>query len=50
MENYLEAFVNVRDGDPVFIQGHENLNRAVQDDVVAIEILPGQSLILNDLN
>jgi len=24
----------------IFVQGHENLNRAVNDDVVAIEMLP----------
>ena len=38
----------------IFIQGHENLNRAVQQDVVAIEMLPEthwtcpSSLILED--
>lgn len=40
-ENYLEATVNVHDEDePVFIQGSANLNRAVHEDVVAVEILP----------
>lgn len=24
----------------VFLQGHESLNRAIQDDVVAVEMLP----------
>lgn len=40
-ENYLEANVSVHDKDQmVFIQGHMNLNRAVQSDIVAIEMLP----------
>ncbi|XP_064637468.1 exosome complex exonuclease RRP44-like [Lineus longissimus] len=40
-ENYLEANVSVAEKDEmVFIQGSQNLNRAVQDDIVAIEMLP----------
>ncbi|KAK0045183.1 exosome complex exonuclease RRP44 [Biomphalaria pfeifferi] len=40
-ENYLEANVSIRDKDQmVFVQGLQNLNRAVNDDVVVIEILP----------
>ncbi|GFN79180.1 exosome complex exonuclease rrp44, partial [Plakobranchus ocellatus] len=40
-ENYLEAFVSVKDQEKmVFIQGLQNLNRAVNDDAVAIEMLP----------
>lgn len=40
-ENYLEANVSVRDHDNfVFVQGLHNLNRAVNDDNVAIEMLP----------
>uniref|UniRef100_A0A2C9KY59 CSD1 domain-containing protein n=1 Tax=Biomphalaria glabrata TaxID=6526 RepID=A0A2C9KY59_BIOGL len=39
-ENYLEANVSIRDKDQmVFVQGLQNLNRAVNDDVVVIEIL-----------
>ncbi|KAK3581182.1 hypothetical protein CHS0354_024716 [Potamilus streckersoni] len=39
-ENYMEANVSVHNDDRmIFIQGHMNLNRAVQDDVVAIEML-----------
>lgn len=55
-ENYLEASVNVHDSDePVFIQGRANLNRAVHDDIVAIEILPElewtcpSSLVIEDV-
>lgn len=42
-ENYLEANVFLNDNakyPSVFIQGYKNLNRAVHDDIVAIEILP----------
>ncbi|XP_071174781.1 exosome complex exonuclease RRP44-like isoform X2 [Mytilus edulis] len=40
-ENYLEANVSVHDQDRmIFVQGHQNLNRAVKDDIVAIELLP----------
>ncbi|KAH3778706.1 exosome complex exonuclease RRP44-like isoform X1 [Dreissena polymorpha] len=40
-ENYLEANVSVHNQEKmVFLQGHANLNRAVNDDVVAIEMLP----------
>ncbi|CAG5119545.1 unnamed protein product, partial [Candidula unifasciata] len=40
-ENYLEANVSVRDQERmIFVQGLQNLNRAVNDDVVAIEMLP----------
>lgn len=40
-ENYLEGRVSVVGGDEmVLIVGRENLNRAVQDDTVAIEMLP----------
>ncbi|XP_052815273.1 exosome complex exonuclease RRP44-like [Mya arenaria] len=40
-ENYLEANVSIHGQEKmVFLQGHKNLNRAVNDDVVAIEMLP----------
>ncbi|XP_055345726.1 exosome complex exonuclease RRP44-like [Paramacrobiotus metropolitanus] len=40
-ENYLEAQVSVEGRDQfVLIQGHAHLNRAVNDDIVAIEIFP----------
>ncbi|XP_005105731.1 exosome complex exonuclease RRP44 [Aplysia californica] len=40
-ENYLEANVSVRDQENmVFVQGLYNLNRAVNDDNVVIEMLP----------
>jgi len=40
-ENYLEANVSIRDMEEmVFIQGLANLNRAVNDDNVVIEMLP----------
>lgn len=42
-ENYLEANVFLSDNEKypqVFIQGYRNLNRAVHDDIVAVEILP----------
>ncbi|XP_048589574.1 exosome complex exonuclease RRP44 [Nematostella vectensis] len=39
-ENYLEATVYLKDGgDEVFIQGLINLNRAVNEDLVAVELL-----------
>ena len=42
-ENYLEANVFLQDNDKypqLFIQGYRNLNRAVNDDIVAVELLP----------
>ncbi len=40
-ENYLEGYVNVPSMEPwVLVQGLEGLNRAVQEDVVAVELLP----------
>ncbi|XP_068720951.1 exosome complex exonuclease RRP44-like isoform X1 [Montipora capricornis] len=40
-ENYTEAYVFVHNGDKqVFIQSLMNLNRAVHEDIVAVEILP----------
>lgn len=40
-ENYLEGFVNTEKfEESVIIQGHESLNRAIDGDVVAIELLP----------
>lgn len=42
-ENYLEANVFLNDNEKfpsIFIQGYKNLNRAVHDDIVAVEILP----------
>lgn len=40
-ENYLEANVSVHNQENmVFIQGHKNLNRAINSDVVAIAMLP----------
>lgn len=40
-ENYLEGFVNVHSMERwVLVQGLERLNRAVHEDVVAIELLP----------
>merc|ERR1719468_684317 len=42
-ENYLEANVFLNDNEKypsLFIQGYKNLNRAVHDDIVAVEILP----------
>lgn len=42
-ENYLEANVFVQNNEKynqVFIQGYKNLNRAINDDIVAVEILP----------
>lgn len=40
-ENYFEGFVNTNSLERwVVIQGLQNLNRAVQDDVVAVELFP----------
>ncbi|GFR81945.1 exosome complex exonuclease RRP44 [Elysia marginata] len=40
-ENYLEAYVSVKDQEKmIFVQGLQNLNRAVNDDSVALEMLP----------
>lgn len=40
-ENYTEAYVFVHDGDKqVFIQSLMRLNRAVNEDIVAVQILP----------
>ncbi|XP_064610549.1 exosome complex exonuclease RRP44-like [Liolophura sinensis] len=40
-ENYLEAMVSVHNEEKmVFMQGHRNLNRAIHDDIVAVELLP----------
>ncbi|CAF0750699.1 unnamed protein product [Rotaria sordida] len=56
-ENYLEANVFVQDSEKynqLFVQGYRNLNRAVHDDIVAVEVLPEQewaipfSLVIDD--
>lgn len=39
-DNYLEATVPWHDGGEILIQGRLNLNRAVHQDLVAIEVLP----------
>jgi len=42
-DNYLEANVFLHDNEKypqLFIQGYKNLNRAVHDDIVAVELLP----------
>ena len=42
-ENYLEASVFLQDNEKypqLFVQGYRNLNRAVHDDIVAVELLP----------
>lgn len=40
-ENYLEGFVNVENMDKsILLQGRESLNRAVDGDVVAVELFP----------
>lgn len=42
-ENYLEANVFLNDNEKypqIFLQGYKNLNRAVHDDIVAVELLP----------
>ena len=40
-QNYLEGHVNVASMEKwVFVQGLQNLNRAVHEDIVAIELLP----------
>ncbi|CAF0928716.1 unnamed protein product [Adineta steineri] len=56
-ENYLEANVFVQDSEKynqLFVQGYRNLNRAVHDDIVAVEVLQEQewatpfSLVIDD--
>lgn len=43
-ENYLEGFVSVPSLDKwVLVQGLENMNRAIHDDIVAVELLPESS-------
>lgn len=40
-DNYLEAYVAVYDQDKqVFLQGLKNVNRAVNEDIVCVEVLP----------
>nr|CDQ04480.1 Bm1955, isoform c [Brugia malayi] len=39
-ENYTEAYVHVDEGTTWFIQGRINMNRAVNGDTVAVELLP----------
>ncbi|VDM94690.1 unnamed protein product, partial [Onchocerca ochengi] len=39
-ENYTEAYVHVDEGTAWFIQGRINMNRAVNGDTVAVELLP----------
>lgn len=42
-ENYLEANVFLYDNEKypqIFVQGYRNLNRAIHDDIVAVELLP----------
>ncbi|XP_028406202.1 exosome complex exonuclease RRP44-like [Dendronephthya gigantea] len=40
-DNYLEASVSVYEqNEQIFIQGLENLNRAVNEDIVCVEVLP----------
>ncbi|KHN71817.1 putative exosome complex exonuclease RRP44 [Toxocara canis] len=39
-ENYTEASVHVANGAAWFIQGRINCNRAVNGDIVAVELLP----------
>ncbi|KMQ94973.1 exosome complex exonuclease rrp44 [Lasius niger] len=40
-ENFLEGNVNVEGREkPIFVQGRTNLNRAVDGDIVAVELLP----------
>ena len=40
-QNYLEGHVNVASMEKwVFVQGLQNLNRAVHEDIVAVEVLP----------
>ncbi|KAM3718476.1 putative exosome complex exonuclease RRP44 [Dirofilaria immitis] len=39
-ENYTEAYVHVDEGNTWFIQGRINMNRAVNGDTVAVELLP----------
>lgn len=41
-ENFLEGSVSVEGQDKfILLQGHASLNRAVDGDIVAIELLPG---------
>lgn len=41
-ENFLEGTVSVEGQDKsILLQGHASLNRAVDGDVVAVELLPG---------
>jgi len=54
-ENYLEGSVRIPNKQKeVFIQGLQNINRSIQDDIVAIEILPKEdwvapsALVLNE--
>jgi exosome complex exonuclease DIS3/RRP44 len=58
-ENYLEANVFLYENEKypqVFVQGYKNLNRAVHDDIVAVELLPESewatptSLILEEVD
>ncbi|KAL3995653.1 RNB domain family protein [Acanthocheilonema viteae] len=39
-ENYMEAHVHIDEGSTWFIQGRINMNRAVNGDTVAVELLP----------
>ncbi|CAB4022236.1 exosome complex exonuclease RRP44-like, partial [Paramuricea clavata] len=42
-DNYLEASISVYDqNEQIFIQGLVNLNRAVNEDIVCVEVLPEQ--------
>lgn len=36
----MEAYVHVDEGNAWFIQGRSNMNRAVNGDTVAVELLP----------
>ncbi|XP_067651291.1 exosome complex exonuclease RRP44-like [Haliotis asinina] len=54
-ENYKEASVSAHDQERmIFVQGLQNMNRAVHDDIVAVEMLPEEewscpsSLVLQD--
>lgn len=40
-DNYLEGYIRITGKDrEIFVQGLANLNRAIQDDLVAVEVLP----------
>ncbi|CAG9539925.1 unnamed protein product [Cercopithifilaria johnstoni] len=39
-ENYMEAYVRIDEKNTWFIQGRINMNRAVNGDIVAVELLP----------